>query len=939
MNGYAAGFRGDPLQITTKLSKANEKAFKRGYERGKRDREKKESIEEAKTFDPAKYTGPKYKMGDNVQIVRRFGWKKGYKPTPIKPPVTGTVKLVQRNVLHSKGPPALTLEIDPEDYGRASPKVVQTKYHRIMVHADEVERVKGESAEEGDMPVSEAFDPRKARDYVKGIQDRKRRAFAREYLKSISGIRLPPKPEDFRITPQAAREVVQGFESIGAPLAASVESPTFEQVARIVRRARGAGFTPGRVSLCEAKNYDFIFIVHREREDTYQVAHSVHDNPRLGYQELETGLSEKDAERMARKFKKRWKAKVKRFLVTGYGHKRVFMPESDEEIKARIKGDMDAEIKDPKNKGLTIAQTLLAMFGKDVDEARKWAPIWVATANRPWRLADQDGKWLRKPREGRVHEAYAFKTAEKALAFLKSSKGRKAATTQESTDEVAGLPLSKEEGWRAKRSAWQKEYRAVTKQFPELKDNKVVYDYGQVRTFKVEYVSADKKVKLALGKRIGKALLKRGYKLVGAGVYKTDKFMVQVLFTQKRAVLKVSGRRVEEAVEEAARLPTGPKLKNSVLNLRQSPWGEDEPKGPNCEVCRYFKEPTDCAILKGPVSEYQLCDGIQGKDDTAHYKIPSGKVLAFVGGMVKEQPYQHKVLKGVITPEGPLLIVQDTMKPTAHKFSLPWKFSIEHTSREHIWTQKEVDRLIAIGGKKTPVREDADEARRTVFVKKPKEEVNYRRSEEDRDGDSRCGNCAFVILPDECKRVRGKIDQDFICDLWKKGVAEGVDEARDYNRPIDPEKWGVSMFMVTPPGRSELHVMLPPDADEKLRDKIINSVSGQLITKTRKKMTWLTKGRRFKQELVAKIIRGWKEKSGWASESIDEAGAQGKVQGLLLAFVKQLPRKSEYTLADAAKRQEFRGVHFKRLMSAAKVLAKKGLIWYDGFSNVGPVKA
>lgn len=74
-------------------------------------------------------------------------------------------------------------------------------------------------------------------------------------------------------------------------------------------------------------------------------------------------------------------------------------------------------------------------------------------------------------------------------------------------------------------------------------------------------------------------------------------------------------------------------------------------------------------------------------------------------------------------------------------------------------------------------------------------------------------------------------------------------------------------------------------------------------------------------------------------ESLDEAAAQGKVQKDLLNFVKQLPDDSEYWLSDVTRRQEFRRVHFKRLMSAAKALEKKGLIWYDGMSAVGPPKA
>ncbi len=378
MVGHAAGFMGKPFpRITTVLSVANVKALKKGYEKGVADREKKESVDEAKVqvihgtqgsalmfmpvpltpywwtgtkwsdkknevryyekagakselgnaraaaqklvrklkesideakkFDPAKYTGPKYKIGDRVQIVRRFGWKKGHKPVPIKPPVPGKVKQVDRNILHPKGPPELTLEIDPEDYERASPRVAPTKYHRIRVKSDEVEPLKGGRGES----MNERYDPQAARDYVLAIKDRKRKAYAREYLKAIKGIRMPPSPEEFKITTQAAREVEQGFKKIGAPLAASVQrnDPTFEQVARIVRRAKCAGFNPSRISLAErampTTDVDYIFLIHHETDETYSVAHSVHDDPRLGYQELQTKLDKRAAEKIGKADKKK----------------------------------------------------------------------------------------------------------------------------------------------------------------------------------------------------------------------------------------------------------------------------------------------------------------------------------------------------------------------------------------------------------------------------------------------------------------------------------------------------------------------------------------------------------------------------------------------------------------------------------------------------------
>ncbi len=57
----------------------------------------------------------------------------------------------------------------------------------------------------------------------------------------------------------------------------------------------------------------------------------------------------------------------------------------------------------------------------------------------------------------------------------------------------------------------------------------------------------------------------------------------------------------------------------------------------------------------------------------------------------------HRVIGGIDTPVGPLLLIKDTMRPKAHHFSLDMVFSIEHTSREHFWTQSEADKIIKAG--------------------------------------------------------------------------------------------------------------------------------------------------------------------------------------------------------------------------------------------------
>lgn len=138
------------------------------------------------------------------------------------------------------------------------------------------------------------------------------------------------------------------------------------------------------------------------------------------------------------------------------------------------------------------------------------------------------------------------------------------------------------------------------------------------------------------------------------------------------------------------------KLTNERANLRTA---LENNKGERCEYCQYFQSPDQCKIVVGPVSRDQLCDWIQsrGVDDVPRYTVEDKDWLDFGKGMMELQPYQHIVKDIAITPVGPLVMIEDTMKPKPHRFSLTKDFHIEHTSLEHHWTQEEVDRIIQRG--------------------------------------------------------------------------------------------------------------------------------------------------------------------------------------------------------------------------------------------------
>jgi len=139
----------------------------------------------------------------------------------------------------------------------------------------------------------------------------------------------------------------------------------------------------------------------------------------------------------------------------------------------------------------------------------------------------------------------------------------------------------------------------------------------------------------------------------------------------------------------------GVKLTNRRANLKEA---DSDNAGERCSKCQYFKGPTTCTIIKGPVAEDLVCDWIQSREveDVPVYKVKDRDWIAFGRGMIKKQPYQHIVRDVAVTPAGPLVMIEDTAKPP-HRFSLTKEFHIGHTSLEHHWTQKEVDNLIIIG--------------------------------------------------------------------------------------------------------------------------------------------------------------------------------------------------------------------------------------------------
>jgi len=284
--------------------------------------------------------------------------------------------------------------------------------------------------------------------------------------------------------------------------------------------------------------------------------------------------------------------------------------------------------------------------------------------------------------------------------------------------------------------------------------------------------------------------------------------------TEKVSIRKYSATPEEEIIislktenpkklEKQTKTLQAEKLSNERAKLREA---NKDNVSERCKFCSFFGDPTKCSIVKGPVTADLVCDWIQSRPqeetNAKTYKVSDEDFLDFVKGMIKKQPYSHKVIDGALTPEGLLVLIEDSAKPP-HRFSLTRDFHVDHTSFEHHWTQKEVDDLIKTG--KELSQDELHEMSATLskfnlpknnkelhegvdFHDLPKDTVNYRQSVDIK----KCGDCKFyqpyINSEDRsegmCHFVRGVITDKFTCELWE-GLESGDLNEPDEDKPMD----------------------------------------------------------------------------------------------------------------------------------------------------------
>lgn len=130
-----------------------------------------------------------------------------------------------------------------------------------------------------------------------------------------------------------------------------------------------------------------------------------------------------------------------------------------------------------------------------------------------------------------------------------------------------------------------------------------------------------------------------------------------------------------------------PKIEKPVVNYRQM-----EHLTVRCEICQFYNPAFLCKIIKGEIFPNWVCDAYQGSYEVDQtYDVESFE--KFVEGLVRSQPMQTKILGGLRTPAGKLLLIEDSMKPNPHRYSMWLEGFISNTSLLNGWTQEEVDNL------------------------------------------------------------------------------------------------------------------------------------------------------------------------------------------------------------------------------------------------------
>lgn len=133
----------------------------------------------------------------------------------------------------------------------------------------------------------------------------------------------------------------------------------------------------------------------------------------------------------------------------------------------------------------------------------------------------------------------------------------------------------------------------------------------------------------------------------------------------------IIGKHMDESV---------PKLLQGFVNYRIS-----EYPSARCEFCEYFNKTSFCQIVEGEISKGWVCDAYHGGWDV-HCAYEVVDWASFGASLKEHQPLQLKIRDTVKTSCGWLVLMEDSMVPEPHRFSMNEYDFLDFTSRRPAWT-------------------------------------------------------------------------------------------------------------------------------------------------------------------------------------------------------------------------------------------------------------
>lgn len=129
----------------------------------------------------------------------------------------------------------------------------------------------------------------------------------------------------------------------------------------------------------------------------------------------------------------------------------------------------------------------------------------------------------------------------------------------------------------------------------------------------------------------------------------------------------------------------GPLLSQEFVNYR----GASSPAS-RCEFCHHFNPTSMCAIVDGEIYKEGVCDAYTGDwKICSSYKVENWE--AFGRDLIKNQPLQLKIRFVVNSPCGWLVLMEDSMQNTPHRFSMDKYSFINFTSKNNAWSMDDID--------------------------------------------------------------------------------------------------------------------------------------------------------------------------------------------------------------------------------------------------------